>query len=109
MQGLGGTVMFCGDGINDLAALRAADVGYAVGASDASVASSLTTNHRSVAGATCSHSPDWCMTVAADPIVKGLARLLLVAGSAAAYCAPSACSLAQPDKVVSASWVCTRV
>ena len=42
--------MFCGDGINDLAALRKADMGYAVGASDATVAASVSTSHKSVAG-----------------------------------------------------------
>ena len=42
--------MFCGDGINDLAALTAADVGLAVGATDAVIAASLSTSHGSVAG-----------------------------------------------------------
>ena len=42
--------MFCGDGINDLAALRAADIGFAVGATDATVAASLSTTQTSVAG-----------------------------------------------------------
>ena len=45
-QGLGATVMFCGGGINHLTALRA-DIKYAVAASDASVAASLTTPCRS--------------------------------------------------------------
>jgi len=49
-QGLGNMVMFCGDGINDLTALRKADMGYAVGASDATVAASISTSHKSVAG-----------------------------------------------------------
>ena len=38
MHGLGNTVMFYGDGIIDLATLQAADVGFAVGATAASVA-----------------------------------------------------------------------
>ena len=42
--------MFCGDGINDLSALAAADLGYAVGASEASVAAAVHTTHASVAG-----------------------------------------------------------
>ncbi|KAL0032691.1 hypothetical protein WJX79_003604 [Trebouxia sp. C0005] len=50
LQGLGNMVMFCGDGINDLAALSKADLGYAVGASDATVAASVSTSHKSVAG-----------------------------------------------------------
>lgn len=42
--------MFCGDGINDIAALSAADVGLAVGATDAVIAANLSTSHGSVAG-----------------------------------------------------------
>ena len=42
--------MFCGDGINDLSALAAADLGFAVGASEASVAAAVHTTHASVAG-----------------------------------------------------------
>ena len=42
LQGLQQTVLFCGDGINDLSALSAADVGYAVGSTEASIAAAVT-------------------------------------------------------------------
>ena len=50
VQGLGHTTMFCGDGINDLAALSAANVAMAIGATDAVIAAELATSHGSVAG-----------------------------------------------------------
>ncbi len=45
--------MYCGDGINDLAALAAADVGMAIGSSDASAAASVSDKHTSVSGIGC--------------------------------------------------------
>jgi len=50
LQGYGNRILFCGDGINDLSALSAADVGLAVGTTDAIVAASLSTHRGSVAG-----------------------------------------------------------
>ena len=50
MQGLGKCCLYCGDGINDLAALAAADVGMAVGSAEASAAATFCDKHYSVAG-----------------------------------------------------------
>lgn len=50
LQGLGRSCMYCGDGINDLIALSAADVGVSIGASDASAAATISTKDCSVAG-----------------------------------------------------------
>lgn len=73
-------MLFCGDGINDLSALSKADVGYAVGASEASIAASLYTAKNSVAGAgtddvacTNAHSIETALTGLYDKLV-GLTR-----------------------------------
>lgn len=49
-QGQQQTVMFCGDGLNDLAALGTAEVGMAIGPIDAMAAAPFSTRHSSIAG-----------------------------------------------------------
>lgn len=55
LQGLGQTVAFCGDGLNDLAALVTAEVGLAIGPIDAMAAAPVSTKRSSIAGATVIH------------------------------------------------------
>ena len=54
-QGLGQTVAFCGDGLNDLAALVTAEVGLAIGPLDAMVAAPVSTRRSSIAGSAALH------------------------------------------------------
>ncbi len=49
-QGMGHVVGYCGDGVNDVSALQAADVGLAVGASHAVVAAPVVSPSGSVIG-----------------------------------------------------------
>ena len=66
MQGLGMTCMYCGDGINDLVALAAADVGLAVGSSHASAAASISDRHSSIHGTSSDIAIDTCWVVIRD-------------------------------------------
>ena len=50
MQGQQQTVLFCGDGLNDLAALGTAEVGMAIGPIDAMAAAPVSTRRQSIAG-----------------------------------------------------------
>jgi hypothetical protein len=70
MQGLGANTIYCGDGINDIAALAAADVGMAIGATDAVVAASLSTSRKSISGDPCCNM---CLCVCA-----ALGRLIVL-------------------------------
>ena len=49
-QGQQHTVLFCGDGLNDLAALGTAEVGMAIGPIDAMAAAPFSTRHSSISG-----------------------------------------------------------
>ncbi len=49
-QGQQQTVMFCGDGLNDLTALGTAEVGMAIGPIDAMAAAPFSTKRSSIAG-----------------------------------------------------------
>lgn len=54
-QGQQQTVLFCGDGLNDLAALGTAEVGMAIGPIDAMAAAPVSTRLSSIAGGTVLH------------------------------------------------------
>lgn len=49
--------MFCGDGLNDLAALGTAEVGLAIGPINAMAAAPFSTRHSSIAGEHLSYCP----------------------------------------------------
>lgn len=72
--------MFAGDGINDLAALSAADIGFAISAAEANAAADIATAHPSVSGA-CICVPLCCASDAEH------SSILYVLCLAATYCA----------------------
>lgn len=62
VQGLRKTCMYCGDGINDLIALGAADVGMTVGSSEASAAATISNRNSSIAGDSHNNSNSRCQS-----------------------------------------------
>ena len=54
--------MYCGDGINDLIALGAADVGMTVGSSEASAAATISNRNSSIAGDANNNSNSRCQS-----------------------------------------------
>ncbi len=71
--------MFCGDGINDLAALSAADVGMSIGATDAFIAAAISTPQGSVAGESWTNMAWHCQAVFTVPCTYWQMRSCLYA------------------------------
>ena len=68
--------MYCGDGINDLIALGAADVGMAVGSSDASAAATISNRNASIAGSNTVYSTSSVTLVLSSHPASGPSALL---------------------------------
>lgn len=84
-QGQQHTVMFCGDGLNDLAALGTAEVGMAIGPIDAMAAAPFSTRHSSIAGEPVSYS--FCLLAARHKLqLWSLMKFVLHQGSAISSC-----------------------
>ena len=97
---MGHTVAYCGDGINDIAALHAADLGIAIGATEAVVASPVYTPAQSVSGdlrrSSTQHAAgimlhaSCCMhhVTTFDPIISTCCRTVRCMSSIVVHCRP---------------------